>query len=88
MRRKSTFDDRLESLLDEATPEQLRRIVDLAGFALRRDQRNTPSTHDGGDKDQGRGPAEVGGKTRRRQSPGTTREIPHAPTPGQESETK
>ena len=79
MRRKSTFDDRLESLLDEATPEQLRRIVDLAGFALRRDQRNTGLAVLQADPVWGPWLAA---------NAGTTREIPHAPTPGQESETK
>ena len=83
MRRKPSFDDRLESLLDEATPEQLRRIVDLAGFALRRDQRNI-----GADAVQELFvQLKKTAQTRRRQSPGTTREIPHAPTPGPESET-
>ena len=42
MRRKPTFGDRLEALLDEANPEQLRRMVDLASFALRREARKIP----------------------------------------------
>ena len=77
MRRKPTFDDRLEALLDEATPEQLRRILDLAGFALRRDQRAA------GLAVLQAGP--VWGPWLAANAP--TREIPHAPTPGPESET-
>jgi|HubBroStandDraft_1064217.scaffolds.fasta_scaffold81562_2 hypothetical protein len=42
MRRKPTFEDRFETLVAEATPEQLRRMVDLAGFALRRESRKLP----------------------------------------------
>lgn len=37
MRRPRTFDARLEALLDEATPEQLRRMHELSGFLLRRE---------------------------------------------------